>query len=70
MQPLAVFTLPGVEVRRSRQLLQDLRALMASAKKAKTLIAAKAITREEKSQHHARTKTGARGASLHGLCGR
>jgi hypothetical protein len=47
-----------------------LRALMASAKKAKTLIAAKAITREEKSQHHARTKTGARGTSLHGLCGR
>jgi hypothetical protein len=32
MQPLTVFTRPGVEVRRSRQLIQDSRALLASAK--------------------------------------
>jgi len=33
MQPLAVFTPPGVQVRRSRELIQDSRTLLASAKK-------------------------------------
>ena len=32
MQPLAVFTPPGVQVRCSRQLLQDSRTLLAKAK--------------------------------------